>query len=541
MNSPTDRCAITLLERTVIELKNSVKLFVLTSKGQSAELDRLLDSMLTQLDTEQANFTFSQLVAHYRKRRKVESIDKEESFKRTRIETTRIVNSCLERNLSTTQVDLLTSLVSMVKDYSLTDRELLKEFASTLLIISDDIEMSRELAHRVVDENHKHIKQNSADIVAADIQTSSRRLTREIAQLSKQLITSYPSDITLKNINDEANLLVKMPNQFFKSLELLQDLNKHISTIINRERLVAQEMLIDIQSKIFYAFTKSKELSDSLDVEIKDSKGMDNSIESKLQLLQKQAADASSVDELQGIINKSITSLTDSFSEFSEKQRRLNLKNKSHIRSLSGQLQNAHRQVKTVQNKLDSVEEEVLVDQLSQLGNRKGYIRSIRKAYDLWRLKKQKLSVVIFDIDKFKNINDTHGHAIGDQVIKKIGSIVKESVRTSDYIARYGGEEFVIICNDTNIDGAALVAEKVRRNIAKRVFKLRGSENTLKVTSSFGIAEFTEKRSDISAVFNAADKAMYEAKQKGRNRAVMVKNNRLVSVIKNKVLEKQPK
>jgi len=289
-------------------------------------------------------------------------------------------------------------------------------------------------------------------------------------------------------------------------------------------------MLVDIHGKIFDVFKKSKIMDDSIDDASENSSSLNKAILLRLNTLKEQAEDAGSVEDLQTIISESIASVSDAMENFAKKQEALKLKNKNEIRSLSGELREAQSQIKKVQTKLESAEEDGLVDELSKLGNRKGYSREIEKSHNLWAAQRQNLSVIVLDIDKFKNINDTYGHAIGDQVIKKLGTIIKENTRSTDFSARYGGEEFVIICNNTCAENAAKLAEKIRRAIASRCFKMRDSEDRLKVTSSFGVAEFTPQRRDVVAVFKAADKALYKAKESGRNAVVLVKNNKLIKV-----------
>ena len=124
----------------------------------------------------------------------------------------------------------------------------------------------------------------------------------------------------------------------------------------------------------------------------------------------------------------------------------------------------------------------------------------------------QPLSLIIFDIDRFKKVNDKYGHNAGDYVLRTISDIVGENIRKIDYFVRWGGEEFMIISSETNLKEAYALAERIREIIENYMFEGIG-----KVTISFGVTEFNEDDTQDSLI-KRADDAMYEAKRKGRNR-----------------------
>ena len=121
---------------------------------------------------------------------------------------------------------------------------------------------------------------------------------------------------------------------------------------------------------------------------------------------------------------------------------------------------------------------------------------------------------MVIDIDFFKRINDTFGHAAGDKVLKTVARVLQVNIRETDFISRYGGEEFVLIMPETNKDGGAQVAEKLRATIEKCPF--HSNNQKVPVTISIGIAEFDGEDNAVT-VFERADKALYAAKEGGRN------------------------
>lgn len=125
------------------------------------------------------------------------------------------------------------------------------------------------------------------------------------------------------------------------------------------------------------------------------------------------------------------------------------------------------------------------------------------------------LSVIVLDIDKFKNVNDTYGHAVGDVVIKGLGGVLSRCRRETDAVGRFGGEEFVIVCEETDTEGAFQLAERIREELKKQVFQ--SELGPLSVTCSLGIAEFPRDAEEREPLFTRADEALYEAKHNGRN------------------------
>lgn len=128
-------------------------------------------------------------------------------------------------------------------------------------------------------------------------------------------------------------------------------------------------------------------------------------------------------------------------------------------------------------------------------------------------------SVLALDIDHFKRVNDTYGHATGDEVLRAVAGVVRSGIRAADIGIRNGGEEFLVLLPHTRADQAVILAEKLRRQIADLVVELQDSDTPLRVTMSMGVAELQENES-APAWIDRADKALYVAKREGRNRVV---------------------
>ena len=161
--------------------------------------------------------------------------------------------------------------------------------------------------------------------------------------------------------------------------------------------------------------------------------------------------------------------------------------------------------------------ETALRDPLTGTGNRIALDNALRRECQLAERYAQAVSLLVIDIDHFKNINDSFGHTVGDQVLKQVATAIRTVTRETDMTFRYGGEEFVVVLSKTNIDGANLIAERVRQCIEQQQFKTQ-SGNT-KVTVSLGASTLQQKE-NIKNLFDRADHALYQAKSLGRNRVV---------------------
>jgi diguanylate cyclase (GGDEF)-like protein len=157
-------------------------------------------------------------------------------------------------------------------------------------------------------------------------------------------------------------------------------------------------------------------------------------------------------------------------------------------------------------------------DPLTGALNRRAWRAAIEKECARVRRRGTRFSVMMIDIDDFKQVNDKYGHAAGDQVLTASAGIIAAQLRKGDTLSRFGGEEFVALLVDAHEQGAAAMAERIRETVAASAVDWEGS--TFSVTCSIGIAEFDPARDTADSVVARADKAMYQAKSQGRNRVV---------------------
>nr|WP_283108236.1 GGDEF domain-containing protein [Shewanella electrodiphila] len=154
-------------------------------------------------------------------------------------------------------------------------------------------------------------------------------------------------------------------------------------------------------------------------------------------------------------------------------------------------------------------------DYMTGISNRRYTMEQGNKLFALAKKRNEPLAVIIFDIDKFKIINDTYGHAVGDLAIKATASKARHWFKKSDILGRIGGEEFLLILPNTDLDQAVEVAERLRISIEQHQFKF--NDITLEFTISLGVSIKHDDSDNLAQMIKAADAGLYKAKNSGRN------------------------
>jgi diguanylate cyclase (GGDEF)-like protein len=159
-------------------------------------------------------------------------------------------------------------------------------------------------------------------------------------------------------------------------------------------------------------------------------------------------------------------------------------------------------------------------DFLTGLMNRRSFLTAADDAMQFCRRYQRGMATLMIDIDHFKKINDTHGHAAGDEAIKRIAEIVGRTIRTTDKAARFGGEEFVVLLREIDQATVLMLAERIRKTI--EVTTIQSESGAIPATVSIGLALLDERDRDVQDMIERADRALYIAKKTGRNRVVLM-------------------
>jgi diguanylate cyclase len=181
---------------------------------------------------------------------------------------------------------------------------------------------------------------------------------------------------------------------------------------------------------------------------------------------------------------------------------------------LQQRLEKAEKQLEAQAAEIKAYESEARTDSLTGLSNRRAFDDELKRRLNEWDRKRTPLTLIILDIDHFKKFNDTHGHQVGDDVLRTVAKTLRHQAREMDLPCRYGGEEFAVILPATELPGACVVAERIRQAVEASVTVY--ADKTLKVTCSLGLAQVVPS-DDSASLIRRADDALYASKKAGRN------------------------
>ena len=189
-------------------------------------------------------------------------------------------------------------------------------------------------------------------------------------------------------------------------------------------------------------------------------------------------------------------------------------------KALEERLALSRAEIANLQQTLEAIRAESLTDPLTGLGNRKYFEHTIKAALKSSLATGAPLSLLMVDIDHFKSFNDCFGHLTGDQVLRLVGVVLKDAMKSQNVIARYGGEEFAIVLADTALRRASMVADRIRRRVMEKELKKRSTGEILgRVTVSVGVSQLRPD-DDTDTLIERADACLYAAKRTGRNRVI---------------------
>ena len=234
----------------------------------------------------------------------------------------------------------------------------------------------------------------------------------------------------------------------------------------------------------------------------------------ELKLMREDVFISEDVDGLKSAIDSKLGHINEGLSTFVDSQHKRASEASNTIDSMVTKLKDLEDEAENLREDLEETQARVLVDPLTGVLNRSGYIETVAKQFARWKRYGGALSLAVIDLDLFKKINDSYGHAAGDKVLSTVATNLGDRIRQSDILCRYGGEEFVLILPETTFDDALVLVNDLRTYIESCGFRYK--DTPVPVTLSGGVAQF-HSRDSLQNVFERADQAMYQAKHNGRN------------------------
>ncbi len=213
------------------------------------------------------------------------------------------------------------------------------------------------------------------------------------------------------------------------------------------------------------------------------------------------AVDVGNVDEIKSVVSDTITNVTDIFSQ--------------QKAAYETQIQELNKRMSCLRDDLNQATEKMQRDALTETFNRGAFDAAITRALNTHFILGQPVTLVLVDLDDFKAVNDNHGHAAGDEVLRQVGEALARSfIRRNDFVARFGGDEFAVILTDTTATNATVLLERFMDNIQKII--VPGEEHDRPIGCSIGYTELNDNDSVTTAI-ERADAGLYDAKRAGRN------------------------
>ena len=305
-----------------------------------------------------------------------------------------------------------------------------------------------------------------------------------------------------------------------KALKLIAELISTMRSNVHREQKEFERFLKTLNGRLEEVDQYLQNSLIEYQLSYQNGLDLDDAVKEQVKSIGDSVSSIDNIEDMQNAVqshlDKILTHIDLHRNKESERVAQVEEKNQQ----LSDQLKQLETESGKLRQQVLDSKNRALIDQLTQLPNRMAYDERMQQEFARWKRYNSTLILMVWDIDFFKKVNDTYGHQAGDKVLKVVANLLQKNLRETDFISRFGGEEFVGLMPETTLGGGFKIAEKVRHSIEQLEFHYRGSK--VKVTISCGISLFWENDTPETA-FNRADKALYQAKDEGRNRCVIAK------------------
>jgi len=336
----------------------------------------------------------------------------------------------------------------------------------------------------------------------------------------KSLISLLEKMALPADLQVEANLIKRKLSQsvdeniFIASLEQTVGITADILGRVKKEKQEIEDFLKQLTGRLNELDKDIRETARIRELTHLHGKEMTDVMKIEMSTIENGITNINNLDELKTSIQSRVINLRNHVDNFLIKENEKDKQAASIIEQLKKQVKVMEDEAEELKEQIEKERQQTLRDVLTEIPNRLAYDERLNLELANFRRKQDPFILVVWDIDLFKKVNDTYGHAAGDQVLKLVASILNKNMRETDFIARYGGEEFVSILPGTDIKGAQLITDKLREIIASSKFHFR--DEAVNVTVSSGFAE-VKNNEDDETLFIRADKALYKAKENGRN------------------------
>ncbi|QOG11697.1 GGDEF domain-containing protein [Arcobacter sp. FWKO B] len=390
-----------------------------------------------------------------------------------------------------------------------TPKEYNKEFcklATSVKLSIKECEEFKELILKLSKEEQNLIEQNNISTAEDLVHILLKRVaTSNVTNLANLLKDSLLPSISLEIDEKLARFCIKIGDS--PSLIFEEDIQKEIESFIAKrfeaDKKIVQQKTSDIAKLITLM---SKHLNDAIASSANGAKNVSN-IKTSIESIDINKVEHAKLIELQGKLVSAAKNIEDEMSQASQ--------NLSYGKS---QVDTLNEKIKTLEIELALTKQKSKIDSLTNLFNRGAFDEETNKFENRFTREKKNYAIVFFDLDHFKNLNDTYGHDAGDSVLKTFAVILKKETRVADVVARYGGEEFVALINFNTKPDLQKYLDRIQKIVRGSKFKYK--DHKIKVTFSAGVSIRSNHKSFADTI-NSADKLLYNAKNSGRDTIVL--------------------
>lgn len=305
----------------------------------------------------------------------------------------------------------------------------------------------------------------------------------------------------------------------------MAELLERVTRYATEQRSQVQREKLELENLVQQTASRLEEITSHLASELdernsvqQDTQVLNKSVTDEVEQIRLTAAGAPDLITLRSQLSARLDAISSHLTEFQGREDTRIRTYRERVQHMRSRISVLERESRSLQESLREEQRMAMIDALTGIPNRAAYDDRIEQEFKRWKRFERPVSILAWDIDRFKSINDAYGHKAGDKVLRVVGQHLARHVRDTDFVARYGGEEFVMLLVGTGAEEAKSVADKIRVELAQLGFHFHDSP--VAVTASCGVTEFIGTDTpDI--IFDRADRALYKAKQAGRNCCVI--------------------
>jgi diguanylate cyclase len=305
----------------------------------------------------------------------------------------------------------------------------------------------------------------------------------------------------------------------------MAELLERVTRYATEQRAQVQREKLELEKLVQQTASRLEEITSHLVNELdernsvqQDTELLNKHVTDEVEQIRLNAAGAPDLQTLRSQLSARLDAISSHFTDFRAREDTRIRTYRERVQHMRARISVLERESRSLHESLREEQRLAMIDALTGIPNRAAYDDRIEQEFKRWKRFTRPVSILAWDIDRFKSVNDAYGHKAGDKVLRVIGQHLARHIRDTDFVARYGGEEFVMLLVGTGVEEARVVADKIRVEVAQLGFHFHDSP--VAVTASCGITEFTGTDTpDI--IFDRADRALYKAKQAGRNCCVI--------------------